>query len=109
MRRFASLRRRSDFAKVRQRGRVIRTADLTVYHSAAAADPRTLVGISIGKTVAGAVLRNKLRRRLQSILQTVLDDIPQRLLIVPKPSAALLSFAELTAQLRRVLGAASTR
>lgn len=109
MRRFASLRRRSDFAKVRQRGRVTRTADLTVYRGAGGADPHPLVGISIGKNVAIAVSRNKLRRRLQSILQAALDDTPQRLLIVPRPSAALLSFAELREQLGRSLGATPTR
>ncbi len=102
MRRFASLRRRSDFTRLRHRGQVTRTRDLTIYRSAGA-DPKPLVGISIGKLVGGAVSRNRLRRRLQSVLQTTLREFPQRVLIVPGPSADSLSFLQLADQLQRAL------
>ncbi len=102
MRRFASLRRRSDFTRLRQRGRVTRTTDLTIYRSTGA-EPKPLVGISIGKLVGGAVSRNRLRRRLQSILQATLPESPQRVLIVPRPSAGSVSFPELAKQLQGAL------
>jgi len=103
VRRFASLRRRSEFAFLRRRGRMMKTPDLTLYHTLGGSDVRASVGISIGKAVGGAVIRNLLRRRLQSILQASLSDVPQRLLILPQPGAALLNFRDLSDQLRRIL------
>ncbi|MGZ3496604.1 MAG: ribonuclease P protein component [Vulcanimicrobiaceae bacterium] len=106
MRRFASLRRRADFTRLRQRGRRIATPSLTFYRSdAAPADERSLVGIAVSKTVGKAVVRNRLRRRLAAILQETLEGHARvRLLIVARPAAAATGFSALRAEVERALG-----
>ena len=56
------------------------------------------VGFAISKHIGGAVVRNRLRRRLQSLLGE--HDLPARALLVrPQPAAASCTYGEL----RRVL------
>ncbi len=105
MRRFASLRRRSDFSRLRQRGRRLSTPTLTIYRSDAfAGDPSSLVGITVTKAIGKAVVRNKLRRRLAAIVQEALAGTPaQRLLLVARPAAASAAFAALRADVTSAL------
>lgn len=68
-------------------------------------------GISTGKRVGGAVVRNRVRRRLREILRawdhsgTVRWDI----LIVARPGSAGASFSELQAALLKVLSQTITK
>ncbi|HEY8314063.1 MAG TPA: ribonuclease P protein component [Candidatus Baltobacteraceae bacterium] len=105
MRRFASLRRRADFNRLRQRGRRIATPNLTFFRGdAVPADPLPLVGIAVSKAVGTAVVRNRLRRRLAAIVQDSLDGRGcLRLLIVARPAAAATSFAGLRSEVERAL------
>jgi ribonuclease P protein component len=99
MRRFASLRRQADFARLRRRGRRVSTPIFTLYVvEAGPSDPQSLVGITINKAIGKAVVRNKLRRRLAAILHEALEGRhPLRLLVVAHPSAAAASFSALRA------------
>jgi ribonuclease P protein component len=108
MRCFASLRRRADFARLRQRGRRVNTDTLTLYRSDAAAnDPSSLVGIAINKSIGKAVVRNKIRRRLVAILEDALvQPRAMRLLVVARPGAAGAAFAALRADVHAALGRA---
>lgn len=57
----------------------------------------------VSKRVArGAVERNRLRRRMYAALATVLPTLPapQDVMLVAKPGAPLLSFAEISAEIR---------
>ncbi|MFN2449056.1 MAG: ribonuclease P protein component [Candidatus Baltobacteraceae bacterium] len=105
MRRYASLRRPGDFARVRSRGRRTATADLTVFLSdAVRGDQRAVVGISVSKSVGKAVVRNRVRRRIGAAVHEVLAAHARvRALIVARPSAAAASFEGLRAQLQRAL------
>ena len=106
MRRFASLRRRGDFARLRQRGRRTATPSLTLFEAdPAARDAQPLVGITIGKAVGGAVVRNRLKRRIAAIVQERFGTGYRRcrLLIVPRPGAAALNFGDLRSELLRAL------
>jgi ribonuclease P protein component len=108
MRRPASLRRHADFARVRRYGRRIATKSLTLYLSDAhAGDPSSLVGITVTKSIGKAVVRNKVRRRLSAILRELLaSHATVRLLVVPRPEAALRSYSDLRAEVRSAFGAA---
>ncbi|GAC1394180.1 MAG: hypothetical protein NVSMB31_14320 [Vulcanimicrobiaceae bacterium] len=106
MRPFASLRRRGDFARLRARGRRISTPSLTIYQASPySRDTLPLVGISVGKAVGGAVVRNRLRRRIGAIVQDVfLAGKPRmRILIVARPVAAGLEFSQLRTELQGAL------
>lgn len=105
MRRFASLRSRGDFARLRARGRRVATANFTIFRSdAGAAGSRPLVGISVSKRVGSAVVRNLIRRRVASCIQ---EHLPQsarmRLLVVARPSAAQATYAALCAEVCRAI------
>ncbi len=105
MRRFASLRRTADFTRLRQRGRRTATANLTIFRGdAARSDTRPLVGFTVSKSVGTAVVRNTLRRRLAACIHELLPEHARmRLLVVARPSAATLSYADLCAEVRRAL------
>ena len=73
-------------------GRLLRVAALDLHCSSEAK-----VGIITSKRVGGAVVRNKVRRRLRELIRAVLADFPRGLLIVAvaKQPAATASFEEL--------------
>lgn len=70
-----------------------------------ARDAAPLVGITVGKIVGGAVVRNRLRRRIGAIMQEIfLAGKPQmRVLIVARPAAAALDFGGLRTELTAAL------
>ena len=105
MRRFASLHRQADLARLRRQGQRISTRNLTIYRSDAIdGDPCALVCVTVNKSIGKAVLRNKLRRRLAAIVHETLERCePLRLLIVARPAAAQARFAELRAEVTSAL------
>jgi ribonuclease P protein component len=104
MRAYASLRRAAEFNRLRSRGRRISGGALTVYRADAfSGDPRSVVGITVGKPVGGAVVRNTVRRRVAAILREELAGRRMRVLVVARPSAALAPFDSLRNELQRAL------
>jgi ribonuclease P protein component len=102
---YASLRRRADFARVARRGRRQATAHLTCL--VADGRDRTRIGVTVSAQVGGAVVRNRLRRRLRAILDRyAFPARPVRdIVFIARPGAGELSFAELTAEVERTFGA----
>ena len=105
MRRFASLRRQADFARLRQRGRRMATANLTVYRGQGSPQgERPLVGITVSTAVGKAVVRNKVKRRIAACVHDLVPADPAlRLLVVARPSTAAATYRDLHAELARVL------
>jgi ribonuclease P protein component len=66
----------------------------------------TRIGITVSAAVGGAVVRNRLRRRLRAILDRyAFGDRPQRdVVFIARPGAGQLSFTELTAEVERTFG-----
>jgi len=108
MRSFAGLRRRADFARLRRQGRRVNAGTVTLYRSdGAPSDERSLVGIAINKSIGKAVVRNKIRRRLVSILHDALSGRRiMRLLVVARPCAVDAAFDALRADVVAALGPA---
>ena len=104
MRAYASLRRRADFARVHRRGR--RKASTFLVCIAAEGRERTRVGFAIGTEIGGAVVRNRLRRRIKAILDGYpLAAAPFRdVLFIARPGAGELAFAEVAAEVERTFG-----
>ena len=69
---------------------------------------RTRFGISTGRRIGSAVVRNRIRRRLRSVLGRVVARIERGwdVLIVARPAAATLAQAELEQILRKLMLAA---
>jgi len=106
MRCYASLRRRAEFARLRRYGRRIASRTLTLYLADAPSDDSTsLVGITVNKAIGKAVVRNKLRRRLASIVNDALAGSQRALalVVVARPPAAGADFACLRTDLLTAL------
>lgn len=104
MRRYASLRRSGDFSRLKARGRRITSGALTVYRAdPCPSDATSVVGITVGKHVGGAVVRNTVRRRLAALLRDALAGRRVRLLVIARRAAASAPFAQLRNDLERAL------
>jgi ribonuclease P protein component len=89
MRWYDPLRRQSEFAHVRRRGRSVSLPTFTAYLSPAG-NVRPRVGVTVSKAVGKAVVRNLVRRRIRGALDALPATRPAsgRLLFVAKPAAA---------------------
>ena len=68
-------------------------------------DRASRFGISVKKALGGAVIRNRIRRRIREILRRNRTEIPTGwdIVIHPRPSVAEAPFASLEAELVRLL------
>jgi len=85
-------------------GRALLTGYLLVRAGEGAQAP--LVGFVVSKAVGNAVVRNKVRRRLRSVLRGYLPTLPGGSLLVVRahPPAAAARQADLAAELDLVMG-----
>lgn len=104
MRAFASLRRRNDFARVQRRGK--RRVGRHLVALVSEGRRPTRVGITVAKAIGGAVVRNRLRRRIKSILDRLaLADPPYRdIVFIARPGAGDAAFAAIAEDVVRLLG-----
>jgi ribonuclease P protein component len=92
------LRSSGEFSTVTRHGRRFRAGDVVVYLYPAAArdgeaEPQpavTKIGLIVGRTVGGSVVRHQVSRRLRAQLAGMLDRIPagSRMVVRALPSAA---------------------
>ena len=96
----ARLRQTKDFAKVREHGKTSQSRLIRIGLLRTGADQPAKVGIITSRRVGGAVIRNKVRRRLREILKTCISQIPAGLLVViiAKSTAAEVPFKQLQAE-----------
>jgi ribonuclease P protein component len=106
VRAYDPLRRRGDFARVTRRGRRHAGTYLTCF--VADGRRRTRVGITISGSIGGAVVRNRLRRRIKAILDlSPLDAPPWRdIVFIARPGAGELRYPALADEVARVFPAA---
>ena len=102
------MRRSAEFELTVRRGSrtggALLTGYLLVREDGAAQDP--LVGFVVSKAVGNAVVRNKVRRRLRSVMRGYLPALPGGSLLVVRahPQAAAARQADLAAELDLVMG-----
>ncbi|MGH9675621.1 MAG: ribonuclease P protein component [Candidatus Acidiferrum sp.] len=100
----ARLVRRGDFDAVYRAGKRRSSSHFTVFFRANQS-PLSRFGFSIKKALGGAVVRNRMRRRLREIVRVHRPEIPAGwdIVIHPKSTMAHAEFAALTADLLRLL------
>ena len=96
--------RRGEFDAVYRAGKRRSSSHFTVFFRANEL-PQSRFGLSIKKALGGAVVRNRIRRRLREIVRCHRLEIPAGwdIVIHPKSSVARTEFAALTADLLRLL------
>jgi len=100
----ARLVRRGEFDAVYRAGKRRSSSHFTVFFRSNAL-PQSRFGFSIKKALGGAVVRNRIRRRLREVVRCHRLEIPAGwdIVIHPKSSVARAEFAALTADLLRLL------
>jgi ribonuclease P protein component len=103
------MRRSSEFTRVVRQGsragRQLVSGHLLVQPAPAAGEPAR-IGFVVNRAVGGAVVRNKVRRRLRHLARGYLQSLPEGSLLVVRasPRAATARQADLAAELDLVLG-----
>jgi ribonuclease P protein component len=102
------LRRRADFESIGRTG-TARSTPLIVLRSLRTDRSETRVGMSTPRTIGGAVQRNRVRRRLRSLLRERIGRIGPGwdLLLIARPAAGDASQAELGAAIDALLARSS--
>jgi ribonuclease P protein component len=106
LRRDLRLRRRADFDSVYKRGRIFNDP-LLVLRTLPNNLPHSRYGFVVSKRVGGAVVRNRVRRRLQEIVMAMGDGsgvmgTGYDLVVSAKVATVGATFQELTASVRRL-------
>lgn len=114
LRRAQRLRSPRDFQRVRAKGRRVSGALLTLGYVAqvsqgnageSGAPGNTRVGFSVSRRVGGAVVRNRVKRRLREVMRRRLAGIAPGydLVVTARPSAATASYAALDQEIGALL------
>ena len=99
--------RRGDFDAVYRAGKRRSSSHFTVFFRANQL-PQSRFGFSIKKALGGAVVRNRMRRRIREIVRCHRPEIPAGwdIVIHPKSTVARAEFAVLAADMLRLLKSA---
>jgi ribonuclease P protein component len=98
------VRRASTFAELRRHGRRFRSGPVTVTWLPGPQDEPPTLAFAIGRRAGGAVVRNRLRRRLRSIFVDLAPGLPPgTYLISAAPAAATLDHGDLQRTLSTAL------
>jgi ribonuclease P protein component len=104
------LRSPLDFARVRTAGRRVNGRNLSLGYAAQAGVPEAPVriGFSVSKRVGGAVVRNRVKRRLREAARRKVTALAAGwdIVIAARPSAAQAPYTALDAELRELLARA---
>jgi ribonuclease P protein component len=105
--RAARLVRRADFDAVYQQGRRRSSKQFVVFYRASGRE-LSRFGMSVKSSLGGAVVRNRMRRRIREILRLHCQEIATGwdIVIHPRSSVATAAFASLATELVELLRAA---
>ncbi|MBZ5508115.1 MAG: ribonuclease P protein component [Acidobacteriia bacterium] len=103
----ARLLKHADFQAVYKQGRKHFSGNMTAFYreNDRPAGPR--VGLTVGKVLGGAVVRNRIRRRMRALVRQHLAELvrPLDLILHPRKSVLTLKFAQLDAEIKQVFAA----
>jgi ribonuclease P protein component len=96
------VRLRRDFLRIQTRGRKHHTTNFVLASANGPSSGRSRVGFSVSRRVGNAVARNRLKRRLREFFRLHRRELPSTrdLVVIAKPGAAKLSYAQLVEELR---------
>jgi ribonuclease P protein component len=96
------LLRHSDFERVYKQGRRHFAAHMTVFYLPRQKEEGVRVGFTVGKVLGGAVVRNRMKRRLREAVR-LHGTIPAAMDVVINPKKSLLNaeFVDVQREIRR--------
>ena len=100
------IRDRGTFVELRRRGRRARRGPVTVTWMPGPASQPPRVAYAVGRPVGGAVVRNRLRRRLRGIVAELAESLrPGAWMIGAGPGAVDMNYEDLKASVAEALSA----
>jgi ribonuclease P protein component len=105
------MRRSEDFARAIRGGARAGRTTLVVHARMTSRASGVRIGFVVSKAVGGAVVRNRVRRRLRGLVMEHIDTVPQGADIVVRalPPAAAVDFPTLGSDLRSALSGSVRR
>lgn len=105
MRKSYRVKKEREFQKVFQEGASVANRKFVVYRLASSDQPHFRVGLSVGKKVGNAVIRNRVKRLIRAALQELKPEIKEPLdfIIIARPSTKEMTYAETKQNLVHVL------
>jgi ribonuclease P protein component len=96
------LRRRAEFLRIQKRGRKNHSANFVVSSLVQSPARESRFGFSVSRRVGNSVVRNRVKRRLREFVRLNRRELvaARDFVVIAKPGAAKLSYAELVAELR---------
>lgn len=102
--RLCSLRSKASFLKLNLAGKRVKSKTTTLLYRLDSEQDTVNVAFAVGKKVGNAVVRNKVKRRLRSIVREYSNQLPSGdYLVIVRPEAATQGFGDLKEELRAVL------
>lgn len=103
----ARLLKHADFQVVYKQGRKHFSGNMTAFYREGEVTARPRVGFTVGKVLGGAVVRNRIRRRMRAAVRNHLRELarPLDLVLHPRKSVLTLKFAQLDAEIMQVFAA----
>lgn len=101
------LLKHGDFQAVYQKGRKHFSGNMTAFYRVSESHTGPRVGFTVGKVLGGAVVRNRIRRRMRAVVRRHLCELakPLDLVLHPRKSVLTLDFAQLDAEVAIVFAA----
>jgi ribonuclease P protein component len=105
MRKSYRIKKESEFQKVYQHRNSVANKNFVCYQMKNEKNIHFRVGLSVGKKVGNAVMRNQVKRYIRQSLFEIKDEIPNDLdiLIIARPTASTLTMAETKKNIIHVL------
>jgi len=103
----ARLLKHADFQAVYKQGRKHFSGNMTAFYRENDRPAGSRVGLTIGKVLGGAVVRNRIRRRMRALVRQHLNELarPLDLVLHPRKSVLTLKFVQLDAEIKQVFAA----
>lgn len=103
----ARLLKHADFQVVYKTGRKHFSGNMTAFYRISDRPSGPRVGFTVGKVLGGAVVRNRIRRRMRAVVRQHLFELarPLDLILHPRKSVLTLKFEQLDAEIRQVFSA----
>ena|ERR1700704_1541796 len=103
----ARLLKHADFQVVYKTGKKHFSGNMTAFYRDNGQPAGSRVGFTVGKVLGGAVVRNRIRRRMRSAVRRHLLELarPLDLVLHPRKSVLTLKFVQLDAEVKHVFAA----